>query len=239
MNQPFTESDIRPPAFDEDKERALQEDLQWLETRKSQFVEVACPACASCESEMVFSKYTFQFVRCLVCDTVYMSPRATPEILKEFYSSSQLYDYWNKYIFPASDKARRENLALPRLRRILRSCEEYHIPLTCLLEAGAACGMFCDETKKTGKFDRVIAVEPNVELAEKCRTLGLDVIEDTIEKIQSLEVPPNVVVAFEVIEHLFSPRQVVTASLVSSLGGFTVFTGSSVICRTITPRRLS
>jgi 2-polyprenyl-3-methyl-5-hydroxy-6-metoxy-1,4-benzoquinol methylase len=58
---------------------------------------------------------------------------------------------------------------------------------------------------ESGAFGEVVAVEPTPELAQACRDRGVPVIERRIEDAaQDLE-PADVVVAFEVIEHLFEP----------------------------------
>ena len=53
-------------------------------------------------------------------------------------------------------------------------------------------------------FKRVVAVEPTPSLADTCRTRGVEVIQSTIEQAR-LEHGVDVVVSFEVIEHLFDP----------------------------------
>jgi 2-polyprenyl-3-methyl-5-hydroxy-6-metoxy-1,4-benzoquinol methylase len=58
------------------------------------------------------------------------------------------------------------------------------------------------------QYERVVAVEPTPDLAETCRKRGLDVIEKPIEKIQLDNIEGfDVVVSFEVIEHLFNPNE--------------------------------
>ena len=202
----FSQDDIRPEIFTDDKLQALHKDLERLRLHQSAFVEVNCPACGSSSKHFVFEKYGFQFVECILCETVYMSPRATPEILREFYAHSVLYDYWNKHIFPASQQVRREKIFKPRVERILDICTRHTIETHCLVEVGAGFGTFCDEVNNTGKFKRVIAIEPSSSLAESCRAAGLEVIENTIENITQLDTAIDVITAFEVIEHLFSPQ---------------------------------
>jgi 2-polyprenyl-3-methyl-5-hydroxy-6-metoxy-1,4-benzoquinol methylase len=202
----FKEDDIRPSSFEEGKKKALLVDLQCLASKKNQFVEIPCPACGSKCADFLFEKYSFSFVSCRDCETVYMNPRATQEILNDFYANSVLYDYWNKFIFPASREVRRKEIFKPRVERTIEICRNYDVPMNCLVEVGAGFGIFCDEAKKTGQFDRVIAIEPNKELAETCRSLGLEVVEKSVENIEDLGTIPNIIACFEVIEHLFSPK---------------------------------
>lgn len=202
----FRENDIRPAVFTEGKEAAKEKDLKYLVSKKTEFVRIKCPACGSIESKFAFEKYSFTFVSCIECETIYMNPRPTPEILRDFYANSALYDYWNRYIFPASKEVRREKIFKPRVKRILEICGRYNISKRCLVEVGAGFGIFCEEAKATGRFERVIAIEPGAALAESCRSSGIETIEDSIENIESLEIRPDVFVSFEVIEHLFSPE---------------------------------
>lgn len=202
----FKENDIRPSYLDKGKEEALSEDLKRLASQKEHFVEVSCPACESKRGDVVFEKYSFSFSSCRDCKTVYMNPRATQEILNDFYANSALYDYWNKFIFPESKEVRRTEIFKPRVERTLEICRSYGVPMKCLMEVGAGFGIFCEEAKKTGRFDRVIAIEPNAELAETCRSAGIEVVESSVENIEDLETTPDIIACFEVIEHLFSPK---------------------------------
>jgi SAM-dependent methyltransferase len=59
----------------------------------------------------------------------------------------------------------------------------------------------------TGRFERVVAIDPTPSNAQVCRTRGLEVIELPIERIDLSTRPADVVASFEVVEHLFSPRQ--------------------------------
>lgn len=185
--------------------QAREKDIDYLSSQKDAFVRALCPACQSGDSRFVFQKYGFDFVSCLECDTVYMNPRAPQDVLRSFYASSKMYDYWNTYIFPSSEKVRRENIIKPRVARIMSLCEKFNVPTECLIEVGAGFGTFCQEVMDTKKFKKVVAVEPSASLAESCRARGIEVIESAIEDVKELDVPPNVIVSFEVIEHLFNP----------------------------------
>jgi SAM-dependent methyltransferase len=77
------------------------------------------------------------------------------------------------------------------------------------VDVGAGFGTFGEEMKRVGFFDRVIAVEPAPGLAATCRSKGLEVIEEPIEKVTLAKA--TVVTCFELIEHLFSPEQFLRA----------------------------
>jgi len=206
-NSRFNEQDIRPEEYRKDFKKALSADIAALSAKKGGFIDVPCPACGKNNSDFAFEKFSFRFEACRDCHTAYMNPRATLDILQDFYEHSQVYEYWNKFIFPASESARREKIVKPRVRRILEICDKFGVPTNCLVEVGAGFGTFCEEVKSTGKFVKVIALEPTPALAASCRNRGIETIEDFVENIRLLETPPDAVVAFEVIEHLFSPEE--------------------------------
>jgi 2-polyprenyl-3-methyl-5-hydroxy-6-metoxy-1,4-benzoquinol methylase len=153
-----------------------------------------------------FKKFGFIFVECDDCKTVYINPRPTPKILDDYYSTSKNYWYWNKFIFPASEDARREKIFRPRVEQVLSLCRKYNVKTGTLLEVGAGFGTFCEELSKTGTFSKIIAIEPTPDLAETCRKKGVQVIEKPVEKVRLDNETIDVIVSFEVIEHLFSPR---------------------------------
>jgi SAM-dependent methyltransferase len=172
-----------------------------------EFVAVNCPACGSPESHKVYEKYEIQFVVCEQCETVYANPRPRPEHLEEYYTHSENYAYWNQYIFPASEVVRREKIFKPRVQKVIEICQKLNVQTNTLLEVGAGFGIFCEEMQSMEVFDRIIAVEPTPDLAETCRVRGIEVIEKPIEKIDFGKEIIDVIVNFEVIEHLFSPGE--------------------------------
>jgi 2-polyprenyl-3-methyl-5-hydroxy-6-metoxy-1,4-benzoquinol methylase len=149
------------------------------------------------------------YKRCDNCETLYISPRPTPEILEKYYTSSENYAYWNQFIFPASEAVRREKIFRPRAERVLDICRRYNVPTDALLEVGAGFGTFCEEMRRLAVFRRVLAVEPTPQLAQTCRERGIEVIEKPVEQIQFEHETINVIVCFEVLEHLFSPQDFV------------------------------
>jgi 2-polyprenyl-3-methyl-5-hydroxy-6-metoxy-1,4-benzoquinol methylase/Zn ribbon nucleic-acid-binding protein len=207
----LSEDDIRPEHLNAAKEAAYSRDVARLLLRRGEFVAVACPACGAEDGTAEWRKYELTYLRCGQCRTVYVSPRPSPPVLEEYYRTSELYEYWNKYIFPASEEARRERIMRPRLARLLDICERFKAPHRTLVEIGPGFGTFAQEALASAEFQRVTVIEPAPSLAETCRSRGLDVIEKPIEQVTLPEGGADVVVAFEVIEHLFSPRDFVAA----------------------------
>ena len=144
----FSENDIRPKKFDGGRLKAFFEDVATLNSQKDNFVLVKCPACDGKKNRYKFSKFGFDYVECDSCETLFMNPRPSQKILDEFYRNSTAYTFWNKHIFPSSEKNRREKMFKPRVDKILEFCRKYNIKTESILEVGAGFGTFCEEMKK-------------------------------------------------------------------------------------------
>lgn len=200
----FRESDIRPNELMAEQSRLYEADVRRLMRRRDEFVDVACPACDEPEGNQPLAKYGLTFVECLNCATVYVSPRPTPEILDEYYASSENYVFWSKFIFPASESIRRQEIFGPRADKALRTFHDFGIEPGLVVDIGAGFGTFLDEMRQRGSFRRLVAIEPTPDLAESCRARGLEVLECSIEEA-SLDGQAELVTAFEVLEHLYDP----------------------------------
>lgn len=206
-NTNLSEKEIRPPELMADQRIAALTDVGRMLSRCSEFVSVACPACGTRESAPRFEKNGIRYVDCAKCATFYVNPRPSPAVLDWFYRDSPNYAYWNKVVFPASEAARRQKIFVPRVDQVLELCRKYSVPTRALLEVGAGFGTFCHEVKSRNVFGRVVAVEPTPDLAETVRKRGIEVIEKPIEHIKlGPDELFDVVASFEVIEHLFAPR---------------------------------
>jgi 2-polyprenyl-3-methyl-5-hydroxy-6-metoxy-1,4-benzoquinol methylase len=206
----FSERDIRPTQLMANQRIAVLTDVGRMLSRCSEFIYVDCPACGANNTTPKFQKNGISYLECTGCETFYVNPRPSAEVLDWFYRGSPNYAYWNEFIFPATESARLEQIFVPRVDRLLELCRKYGVTTNAILEIGAGFGTFCSEIKRRNVFARVVAVEPTPDLAKTCRARGLDVLEKPAEQIQ---LPDDelfdVVAGFEVIEHLFAPADVV------------------------------
>lgn len=209
----FKENDIRPEDLMEKKKPALEHDKKYLQARIPQFITVNCVACGSSSYVRWGKKDLFTYDECLGCGTIFMNPRATEEILGDFYRQSQNYEFWNRYIFPATDTVRKEKIFRPRAKRTIDFCSKYDVSGGTLLEIGSAFGTYCEAIKEYNFFKRVVAVEPTPGLAQTCRNKGLEVFEQTVENLDFKKNSADVVANFEVIEHLGDPGKFIRLSV--------------------------
>lgn len=202
------EEQIRPAVLMEGKEASLSADIAFLINQKTSWVYVACPAC-DCRSATPFGeKQGFSFDLCSNCGTVFTNPRPSLALLHQFYEESLNYKFWNDHIFPATEETRRKEIFKPRALRVLRSLRKKGLEKFSLVEIGAAYGWFCEEIISADPHARVLAVEPSFALSETCKSKGIETQNVPIERL-NLDEQVDVVAAFEVIEHIFSPKEFV------------------------------
>lgn len=199
------EEDIRPHALMVEKEQALEQDVAFLLKRKAQWVDVCCPACSSSNSSQDGSKSGFQFKKCIDCETVYTSPRPDLPLLGEFYSASANYEFWNRVIFPSTENVRKKLIYGPRAQLVVDSLVAHGVENVRLCEVGAAFGWFLEAIEEHGIARDLIAIEPSESLARTCEEKGYYTISSPLELVE-LGQAVDVIAAFEVIEHVFSPR---------------------------------
>lgn len=228
MSETFQENDIRPAEFAQHQQAAMLADIEYLLSFQQDFVLVACPACAESCADLEFQKYSLDYQRCRNCRSLYISPRPREEHLVSFYQNSKNYAFWNQYIFPASDVARRERIFRPRAARVHEICLRSGATPKRLVEVGAAFGTFCEEIAKLDFVQEIIAVEPTPGLAQTCRDKGINVLEQPIEEVCLPDESIDVVCAFEVLEHLFSPADFLRkVHRLLEMGGLVILTNPS------------
>jgi len=204
------ESELCPDALLAAQEAAFARDMERLRARQDEFVSVSCPACRCPDAIAAFTKDSFEFVRCVSCRMVYMSPRPSPAVMDAYYSSSENYRFWATHIFPASESARRDKVSAPRLARLRELIRKQRVPgPMTLVEIGPGFGTFASLAQQSGAFEHVLVIERTPEMAHACRAHGLRVLEQDIESPLPGGIQAHVLAAFEVIEHVFEPRVMV------------------------------
>lgn len=246
----LTENAIRPDALMARSFELLEEDTKRLMQDRDTFVSVPCPACDAQEPDPFCQKRGMDFVSCAVCGTVYGSPRPDESRLAQYYQEATYYEYWNEHIYPASEDARRDRIVRPRVDRIIDIAKRFDVAHHKLIEVGAGTGLFCDEMAKVGFFEEIVAVEPTPSSAESCRQRGVTVLEQPVESVPLEEGGADLIVSFEVLEHLFSPKAYLeSCKRLAAIGGMVVVTCPNVmgfdvrllreVSDTVTPEHLN
>ncbi|MDP2709082.1 MAG: class I SAM-dependent methyltransferase [bacterium] len=200
------EQDIRPKGLEKKYDELFRKDLERFFGGFKNFIKVNCPACDSINYEVEFEKKSFKFCRCGSCRTLFINPRPSQKQLADFYSTAKSVIYWSKYVFPASEEVRMKNIFAPRAKLIKKIVKSFYpSEISLVLDVGAGYGSFLEAARKLNLAQNYLAIEPAKESAKKCRDRGFEVMEKMIEDIV-LSKKADLVVNFELIEHLFNPR---------------------------------
>ncbi len=200
------EEEIRPKKLLDESKKYFNYDANFLKRNKKYFFHTNCPACNSKKKQFLFNKNSFVYYNCYKCNTIYISPRPTEKLLSKFYKNSRLYEFWNNYIFPASDKIRTNKVFKPRVNQIIKLCKKYKVKNNSIMDIGAGYGTFCQAMIEKKYFNNVYALEPNKSGAEQCKKKKIATFNTTLDKLKpSFLGKINVFTSFEVIEHTSKP----------------------------------
>jgi SAM-dependent methyltransferase len=214
------ESDIRPEAlllrYLELSERDAE--LCFVDTPR---LNIRCVACDGDRLVGEFEKNGFDYSSCRDCGTLFQSPRPPIAAFEAFYRDSVSSRYWAEEFFPAVAEARRDKIFRPRVERMAELCRTRGISVERLIDVGAGYGIFLDEWRRRYPSTQALAVEPSELLAAECRSKGFDVVEDIAENISGYDNYADLVVCFEVLEHVYDPLAFVrTLTRLAKPGGY-------------------
>lgn len=164
-----------------------------------------CVACNGEDSIFQFKKNTFEYRLCSDCGTLYQTPRPPSDAFNQFYRGSESARYWNDRFFPAVAEIRRKKIYIPRVEKLFEFFKKRNITVTRMIDIGAGFGIFLEELERRFPEVESIAVEPSSTLAKKCREKGFRVKETVAERVTDLDGYADVVVCFEVFEHISDP----------------------------------
>jgi SAM-dependent methyltransferase len=177
--------------------------------------------CGSEEAQYEFLKNGFAYSRCVICGTLYQSPRPTIGAFEHFYRNSESARYWAEVFFPSVAEVRRNKIFRPRVERLASMCAAKGIVVERMIDVGAGFGIFLDEWRHRFPATEVLAIEPSTVLASECRSRGFEVIEDIVENVIGYDGYADLIICFEVLEHVYEPLNFVrTLSRLVRPGGY-------------------
>jgi 2-polyprenyl-3-methyl-5-hydroxy-6-metoxy-1,4-benzoquinol methylase len=198
------ENEIRPEALYKRYIELSQQDAELCFGDKER-VDVLCVACGSEKKKSEFIKHGFQYVTCLECNSLYQSPRPSLLDFESFYKNSVSSNYWADIFFPAVAEVRREVIFRSRVEQLSTIVANSGDKIEKLVDVGAGYGIFLDEWRKHDCKTELIAVEPSESLAAECRNKGFETSENICEEVEGYDGFADLVVCFEVLEHVFDP----------------------------------
>jgi SAM-dependent methyltransferase len=223
------EADIRPADLFNRYLELSRADVERFFPDHSNFVIVQCPACGDGRSSPGLVKLGFTYVSCLACGSLYANPRPSAAALDDFYRNAESVRFWSTNFFKETAEARRERMFRPRAELVSRLTREHGRGNSLFVDVGAGYGILLEEVRRQAIFDEVIGIEPSPHLAADCRARGFRVVEKPIESVSAEECQASFATTFEVLEHVFSPRDFLAAiAAVLEPGGLALWTTLTV-----------
>lgn len=164
---------------------------------------VSCALCANQTTQIIYEKFGLFISSCRQCGLVYANPRLPRAEVWKRYNPDY---FWQEYLPSLGVRQRQYNLESfdARYAGMLDLINSYIQPPGKLLEVGAGAGFFMKAAERAGWDVAGIEVsEAGVQFAQT--ELGLDVKQQAAEEISFDDCLFDVVVMFDVIEHLFAP----------------------------------
>ncbi len=202
------EAEIRPEALLNEYLRLSREDALLMNKAGD---TVSCPGCQSKAYKNAFLKHGFQYVTCSDCQSLYLNPRPNQSQLSDFYRDSASSKFWSTQFFPQVAEARREKMFRPRVHTLQEWIGHLLPERPVVIDAGAGYGIFLEEWRKVFPLSECIALEPGPSLAERCRSRGFKTVEAFVETAGELKGTADLVVCFEVLEHVYDAHEFVRA----------------------------
>jgi len=206
------EQEIRPKELFEEYLEVSKNDINVFFSDYNSFISIDCPACNSSSKTNAFIKHGFNYVKCDNCYTLYTSPRPTEKMISNFYKNSLSGKFWAERFFPETAEARREMIFRPRVDLLESIISTVQLPEPkSLVDVGSGFGIFLEEVNKRDIFDKTYGIEPSIDLADTCRSKGINVIEKAVEEIDENELQVSIATSFEVFEHLYNPEEFINS----------------------------
>lgn len=222
------EAEIRPQELFNKYLTLAARDAEVFFSNHDGFLKVACPACGEKKQEPAFNKLGFSYVLCADCGSLYVSPRPPQERFDSFYRDGESVKFWATDFFKHTEAARREKMFRPRALILKELLAKRPDSGGSFIDIGAGYGIFLEEVAALGKFKRVSGIEPGPALAEVCRGKGFEIVMKPVEAVKPAECQADWMTAFEVLEHVFSPVEFLTAA------GNLLKPGGSLLLTTLT-----
>jgi SAM-dependent methyltransferase len=170
---------------------------------------VACAICGATETRTLWAKYGYAIGQCVQCALVYANPRAPHAKILHRYNEQY---FWHEYLPSLGVVDGQFDLAAfdARYAALLTMIAAAVPQRGRLLEVGCGAGFFLKSAQRAG-WD----VE-GIELSQYASAFAIDRLQLPIrrEPAESSSIAPEscaVAAMFDVIEHLFDPRSVLSA----------------------------
>lgn len=170
------ELSIRPRELFDEYAAAVARDAARLLEGRAAFVPVPCPGCGEAPAHAAFTKHGFEFLRCRICRSLYVSPRPTPETLAAFLPASEGLVFWNRRFAAATAVERVGSIFRPRAAWVEDATGRERPRV--LVDFQTRYAGFLRALAEGGAFDRLVSADPQIARGELTGIPGCEVAGD-------------------------------------------------------------
>lgn len=210
MKNIFTlkENEIRPRIdTNYNREVLYYSDLHNFEKFKKNFQCVDCVSCKSKNHYMISKKNGFIFRKCDECQTVFISPRPGPEELEWWYTHSEHVAHSQEILEKTADT--RMMIYNDRIKKLF---SRITVPVKSVLEIGCGTGNFLQRIREIKPELTVTGIELSPDAVRLTKKKGLNCCHSSAEEFaEKTGSKYDLILGFEVLEHVFDPPSLINA----------------------------
>lgn len=216
LERDVVEEDIKPQQLLDEYRRLLELDVG--ELIRGDFVPCDCPGCRGSKAQEAFARFGMEYLCCNGCQSLYVSPRPSEEVLTDFYRNASSAIFWRDSLLPATRETRRIKLLRPRVQWLLDAVDEYRPNARSAITVGYDNDLLIEElrTQEAHLFEITVAnAVADIEMAGK-NLPGVSVQPTSVTGLSKLDAA-DIFLAFDVLdrcadpEHLFAQAQEIIA----------------------------
>jgi hypothetical protein len=203
LRDDFREFEIRPEADYKRYLDLIREDTISVFKGSAGVNVDHCYACGHGVHGHKFSKIDFEYRECEICHTLFLSPRPTIAILREFYAKSEGLKFWNSKIMQDTD-ARKKHIFDPRVRWVLSTCDINDFTDVSYLDYYTKYQYFVEQIVEKSGFLNFYTYRPDHPLSNLVEEKNYRVAKELTPSTYS------VITAFEIFDRFYDPRHVLS-----------------------------
>ncbi len=200
----FTLNEIHEKNFTELVINKLKlEVIDFAKNTESRFIKIdKCPVCGNIHLKRFTTLWGLHYDQCQSCKTILTNPHPPEEQIIEFLNTSEAMRIWREEE-PISISESREKMYLQRFNIIKDEISLLKKEPISILEIGGGRGELASKVCKINEVNHMYVVEPQ-EL--NIDSKNVTILRSSFDKLD-IDLQVDMVVSFEVLEHLIDPSK--------------------------------
>lgn len=182
-----------------------EKEVERLLISRGNLVDVCCPACNGDRRKIEFKKFGLEYVECMDCKSLYISPRPSEEDINRYFIDSKALEFWRSHVVGESLKTRIRHLFRPRAMWVANLTRESFESPGVFVEVNSTYNEFLEEISRLNLFKVKIVLDPLMDIAESLKK-EFELVNKSIMRVSPGEIDADVVTAFAVINRVFNPE---------------------------------